>query len=124
MVRIHGVVLENDRSGRKAERCRGIELVDDAGNLVGQVWFDSTNEIRLNLDPRIAVTLTAGGKDITRDMSPNKVGHYYIPEKPTTENSLESIERHKNKLIAEGTQFDKSMWGWKVKSYTYRTRSR
>jgi hypothetical protein len=123
MVRIHGVVLEADRAGRRAERCKGIHLVDEAGNVLGSIWFEETNELKIQIDPRINVTLVEGGTGFTRQMSPYRVGHYYQPDNDTVENNLEVIKRHREKLEAEGIQFDMH-WLWTPRAYPWASRSR
>lgn len=125
MVKIHGVVLEGERAGRKAELCRGIHVVDEVGNCLGYIGFESIGEIELRLDPRISVTMEAGGLDLTRHLSEFKVGHYYPPEKPTTENNLEVIARHREELDAQGVKVDQPrLPGEGVRAYPFATRSR
>ena len=126
MVRIQGVVLEDERAGRRAQKCRGLHLVDDAGNQIGYIDFSNTGELNLWLDPRISVTMEAGGLEFNRHMSDCKVGHYYCPVNPTVENNLDTISRHLEDLKARDIHVEStSAKELKIpKLYSFTTRSR
>ena len=69
--------------------------------------------------------MEAGGLDFMRHLSEFKVGHYYPPEKPTTENNLDVIKRHREKLDAQGIKVDQPRFlGEDVRAYPFTTRSR
>lgn len=99
------MVLEGVRAGRKAERCEGIHLVDEAGNCLGYIDFMHTGELELYLDPRISVTMEAGGLELTRHLPELRVGPYYSPTVPTVENNLDVLTRHMDGLKLQGVTF-------------------
>ena len=115
------MVLSGERRGKKAERCTSLRLVDEAGNVLGVINFKNTGEINIFTDPRLAITMESGGIDFTRNMSEFRAGIYYLPVKPTTENNMEVISRHRESLLERDVKINS---GSVSECYSFTTKSR